>query len=326
MNTRQGWTFWQIVLAGVCGILGVGITVLSFIDLFVTVNHLVAPWWHWLAWTVVFIGEGSFTGTYLGWLLIDLKGKASRPWRLFILAILSVFAAASLTLNVYAGRYSLPDAVSHLIVVVAFFGYLIFAKMMVRQLSADPAKQAIEAALNDTRRYAIDYCKASRGPLWRWRVPSLVRVQILRSRLPDEVRQAVEMRASMGGWQKDVREWLSGPDALNLQRQAESDTRSASEAIAQSAPQAAPEPVSQVAAQTASPAAPRTSPGTARKPTPSAVKRMTPGDLAPYVGTLLETAPGTTPSDLMKSLRIGRDKATEALKLARRERLQAVAK
>jgi hypothetical protein len=53
---------------------------------------------------------------------------------------------------------------------------------------------------------------------------------------------------------------------------------------------------------------------------------MSGADLAPYVGTLLEATPGLSQADVMKTLRVGAEKAREALKLAKRDRLQAVAR
>ena len=316
------WTNWRLAIAGVAATLAVVLSPLFFADMFMTVRDMLAPDFGAWPWIVPIATEGAFVIFYLFDLLLTLFGKPMGwlRWMPYL------FAAGSLALNAIAGHGDPAATIGHAMTTLAFFGPVIAGEAVVRKLAVSDEEIRKARALADARRYAIDYCRAAKGAAWRWRVPSLVRVQILRNRLPDEVRQAVEMRASMGGWQKDVREWLSGPDALNLQRQAQSDTRSASEAIAQSAPQAASEPVTQVVPQAAPPAASRTSPGAVRKPAPSAVKRMTPGDLAPYVGTLLETAPGTTPSDLMKSLRIGREKATEALRLAKRERLQAVAK
>jgi hypothetical protein len=91
------------------------------------------------------------------------------------------------------------------------------------------------------------------------------------------------------------------------------------EAIPDRAPVAAPS-VPETALQDIPRTLPAPSPSAVRKPSPSAVKRMTPGDLAPYVQAVLEDAPETIPADLMKSLHIGREKAREALRLARRER------
>jgi len=232
---RQHWTAAHRIIAAFF-LLGVGfVGVLAFTDIFLSVTHMLRAWWKGAAWTVIALGEGSFTTSYLGWMLLDLRAKLSQRARGWLFGYLSLFVVSSLVLMLYAGRDGAPDLLSHGLAVVAFYGLLILLKVAVRTLFADPAKRAMEEALADARRYAIDLCRARRGPLWRWRVPTLLKRQILTGRFPDAVCEAVEAVVTAGrsgGWQQDVREWVMGPDGLNLNAQAKVASDRAADAIA----------------------------------------------------------------------------------------------
>lgn len=241
---RKGWTFWQLVLGVACVLIGTGIAAFGFIDLYLTITHLIAPWWGSWSWTVILLGEGAALGAYLASLLAVLRLVAvPRALAVFLGGYLALFAAGSLTLMLYAGRASAPDLVSHAIVPVSFFGYLLLAKVLVRHLSA-PAPTAADNALSDARLYAMDLLRDRKGAAWRWlpSVPSLLRRQVLTGRLPAAVTVAVRESLTAYGqpWEPAVREWVLGPEGLNLSARADADARKAASAIASETPAGAP--------------------------------------------------------------------------------------
>lgn len=325
-HAREAWTGAQMVLGTACTVLGIAIAFFGFTDIYLSVTHLLAAWWGAWAWTVILLGEGSGIGSYLGWLLLDLRDSPPRRVRAFLAAYLAGFAGVSLALMLYAGRAAVPDLLSHALIVAAFYGYLVFAKVLVRRLSADPAAREAEQALADARRYAMDLLRDRKGALWRWRpsVPSLLRRQVLTGRLPAAVLTAVResLREYGQPWEETVREWVLGPAGLNLSAQAEMASQKAAETIRQEVPEGVPQTVPEAPSGTVPEAVSgpsrSASPGAPRKPSPSAVKRMSGADLAPYVGTLLEGDPGLTKAAVMKALRVGEPKAAEALRIARR--------
>lgn len=210
-----------------------------------------------------------------------------------------------------------------------------------RHLSAEPPT-ALDGALADARRYAMDLLRDRKGIAWRWRpsVPSLLRRQVLTGRLPAVVVAAVRESLPEYGspWEPAVREWVLGAEGLNLSAQAEVASRAAAETIRQQAAQEPPEVPSgvpsQTALETAPPARPRRPaapvPDGPRKPSQAAVRKASGADLAPYVAALLDADPQLTIEMVMGDLRIGRPKARDALRLAtearRRDRIQAVGK
>jgi hypothetical protein len=317
MTARKDWTGFEIALGVACGALGGAVAILGFTDIFVTVNHVVAPWWGWLAWTVIVLGEGSGLGSYLGWLLLDLRDKPPRRVKVFCACYLSTFAALSLLLNVYAGRGSVPGTVSHGLAVVAFFGYLVFIKVMVRRLSADPAAERLALALADARQHAIDLCRDRRGLLWRYRVPSLLRRQILSGRLADEVREAVTLKVSVGatgGWEATVRTWVFRE--LNLPALASKADSEAAADIARSAPETAPQ-----ASPAASPQArPEARSGPALRLAASKSRSMSAGDLEPHVSAMLDEYGSVSQARVKRDLHVSTEKAAGALRLAKRGR------
>src|SRR5579859_625219 len=109
-HARPEWTGWQIVLAAACALIGVAVAAFGFLDLYLTVTHLIYPYWGTWSWTVILLTEGSALGCYLGWLLRDLReARRSAGMTVFLAVFLSGFAAVSLALNLYAGRASVPD-------------------------------------------------------------------------------------------------------------------------------------------------------------------------------------------------------------------------
>jgi len=129
----EGWTLGQATLAVGLLALGAAITVPAFVVLYLTVTHLVYPWLGDWSWTVPASGEIAFTGIWLTGVLLAWRGEPGGAIRPVLLAL---FAAGSLYLNVYAAHGSAPDAVAHILVVAAFFGYLVVGKSAIGKLRA----------------------------------------------------------------------------------------------------------------------------------------------------------------------------------------------
>ena len=318
----RGWKALAKIIVGASVLLAP----VFFIVMYLTVTHLVRPSFSGWAWTVPVGTEGCFVILYLLDILLEWADKPM-GWLRFMPY---PFATASLWLNVYAAHGNLPGMVGHGVITVAFFLPLIAGEAAVRSLARTDKQIAVKQAMSDARRYALDLVRATKGPFWRFRIPTLLKRQLLRTRFPDGVRAAVAECAVSGGWQKEVRDWVLGPDGLNITEQARADSERARDAI-RSAPETAPEAAPEIALEAAPEAPPQVvsqpvsktarpaTPSGPRKPSASAVKRMTGEDLAPYVGVLLEDDPKLTPSDLMKTLKIGRIKADEALRAAREQ-------
>lgn len=310
----EGWTVPQAALGAAVGVLGVAVAILGFIDIYLTITHLLHAIWGDWAWTVIVLGEGSAAGSYLGWLLLDLKDRPPRRVQVFLAVYLTAFMAGSLVLNLYAGRGSVPGLVSHAVVVAAFFGYLIFVKILVARLSADARTRAMEQAVTDARRHAIDLCRDQKGVLWRFRVPSLLRRQILTGRLPDEVRVAVAEHVRAGrtaGWEAKVREWVFRELRIDLIAAAASEK--AARDIAASTPPGEPE-----SAPEARPGArPETRSGPALKLAASKSRGMSSAELEPHVTAMLEAYGTVSEARVKKDLHVGTEKAREALRLAK---------
>lgn len=317
------WTKPRVALALVCGVTNVAIAIFGFIDLYLTVTHLVASSWHSWSWTVILLGEGAFMSGYCGWLLLDLFGKTAPRIRILIACYLGLFALGSFGLQGYAGRGSVPAFISHMVVSLSFFGSALFAKVIVKALSADPQKEREAQALADARRYALDLLHAMRGPLWRFRVPSLLRTQILRCRFPDEVRLAVIAKAGVGGWQKDVRGWVLGLDGLNIHAQAKADSERARQGLTTPAevPVATPaEPPAETALTTPAktPAAPP-SQHPSRKGPKRSPRQVPDAELADLLVPLLNQDPDMSIGRAMEHTGTARPRARRVLELARAE-------
>ena len=166
-----------------------------FVVLYLTVTALVRPSFGFWAWTVPVATEGCFVLLYLLDIRLALAGKPMGWLRLTPYP----FAGASLFLNVYASRGSIPGMVGHAAVTVAFFLPLIVAEAAVRRMAVSEEDAALAREMADARRYALDLVRDRKGVLWRLRVPSLLRVQILRARPPAAVSEAVSDGARFGG-------------------------------------------------------------------------------------------------------------------------------
>lgn len=270
---RKGWTVPEGLIAAGCIILGSCVVGLGFTGIYITVVPLLETWWHWFSPLYLAVSEGSFAFAYLGWLLLTMRDDPPRRLVAGLLAYLAMFAAASLALCSYASASSFPDLVSHVALCVAFFGAGIFAKVLVHRLTVDPSARAQEVALRDARQYAMDLLRARLGPAWRYRCPSLLRRQVTTGRLCDAVRDDIREKVAAGrsgGWESVIRDWVLGPEGLNLAAQAEEDARRVRESITGPIPVIAPEPLPVV-----SPAPPGSTPAktSPRTVTASAVKR-----------------------------------------------------
>lgn len=179
-----------------------------FIVLYVTSTDVVRPAFGIWAWTVPVATEGCFLLLYGLDIFLQWCGKPM-GWLRFTPY---PFAAASLLLNVWAYRGDLPGMLGHAVLVVAFFLPVIAGEAAVRSMSVSDDEVRYTAELADARRYALDLVRDRKGRLWRWRVPSLLKRQILRSRPPAVVASAVRDGASYGGaekWETPVEEWVT---------------------------------------------------------------------------------------------------------------------
>lgn len=170
--------------------------------MFVTVTALVRPAFGWWAWSVPAATEGSFAFLYGLDLLLQWRGKPMGWLRLTPYP----FAVASLLLNVWADRASVPGMVGHAAVTCAFFLPLLAGESAVRSLAVSDDQIRAEAETRSACRYARDLLRDQRGPFWRWRVPSLLRTQVLRRTPPAMVRDAIA--AGPEQWEAAVHAWL----------------------------------------------------------------------------------------------------------------------
>lgn len=324
-HAREGWTSPQLALAAVYVTLCPLIGLFAFVEIYQTVTHLVNPWFGNWDWTVPASAEGMFTALYAGWVLLELRDDPPARVRLVLGAFLSACGLASYALNIWAAHGIVPDALAHAIVVTAFFGVLIFGKVLVRRLKVTPAERKTEAAMTDARQHAIDLLRDRRGLLWRWRVPSLLRRQVLAGRLPDEVRSEVSLKVGAGrtsGWEETVRAWVFRELSIDLIAAAAEEKAAAGIAgnppggehrdTRETAPQARP------AARSG--ARPEARPGPALKLPASRSRNMTPGDLEPHVSAMLEAYGQVSQARVKRDLHVSTEKAAEALKLARQKR------
>lgn len=330
-HARKDWTGSHVALGTAVATLGVAIGILGFLDIYLSVTHLLHPIWGDWSWTVILLGEGSFAGCYLGWLLLVLRDRPPARIRAFLVAYLSVFAAGSLVLNLYAGRKSVPGLASHAIVVAAFFGYLLFVKVLIHRLSADPAARAMEEELADARQHAVDLVRDRCGMFWRITAPRLLRRRITSGRFPHAVVSAV--RNSLGeygpSWEPAVGTWVADGLAVRVKAQTQADavhediTRRASEAMAQSMHEAPPEtshePPSGDGHETPSvtPARER-----ARRPSKPRPRAMSDDELMPFVLDLFDDDPAPSIGAVRRATGTGPERARRLLERGQEEERQ----
>ena len=154
-----GWTRPQRFLAAVLIVLGVGITIPAFTEIYLTVTHLVRPAFGDWAWTVPVAGEIAFTYLFLSGVLLAMKRAPAGVMRS---VLMPVIIAGSVVLNIWAYLGSVPAITGHLIVVVAFFGVLLAGKETVMTLLGGEVKA-------DRLRFGEWVAQPLRTlALWRW--------------------------------------------------------------------------------------------------------------------------------------------------------------
>jgi hypothetical protein len=119
------WTRPQLFLAAALVILGIGITVPAFTEIYLTVTHLVRPAFGAWSWTVPVSGEIAFAYLFLNGVLLAMRRAPAGAMRSVLMAAI---IAGSVVLNIWAYLGSVPSVVGHLIIVVAFFGVLMAGK------------------------------------------------------------------------------------------------------------------------------------------------------------------------------------------------------
>jgi hypothetical protein len=202
----------QKVLAGFAAVLGLGLTPMFFIVMFMTVNELLGPYFSGWAWTVPVATETTFVLlTVLAILFEWMRRPVPSLWRLPYL-----FAGLSVFLNVWADRASPAGIAGHLAVTAAFFIPMSFAKTTVRKLIITSAERARAQSLADARAHAQDVLRAAFGVFWRVRTPALLRRQLKSSRLPAAVMAAVDT-TDAAVWEPVVQAWITAAVTLPAQ-------------------------------------------------------------------------------------------------------------
>lgn len=187
---------------------GILLAPVFFIVMFLSVTSLVRPSFGGWAWTVPIATEGCFVLLYL----LDIRLELARKPMGWLRFTPYPFAAASLWLNVEAGRGDLPGMVGHGVVTVAFFLPLIAGEAAVRRLALTDAECALRSARGDAIAHARDILRAELGLAWRLRTPVLLRRQLRAGRLPAAVMAAIESGLGYGGatvWEPVVQQWVT---------------------------------------------------------------------------------------------------------------------
>ena len=338
LHARKDWTRPHVALGAAVATLGLAIGILGFLDIYLSVTHLLHPIWGDWSWTVIVLGEGSFAGCYLGWLLLVLRDRLPAKVRVFLVAYLAVFASGSLVLMVDAGHKSVSDIASHVIVVLAFYGFLLFVKVLIHRLSADLTARAMEEELADVRRHAIDLVRDRCGMFWRFTAPRLLRRQITSGRFPHAVMAAVRDSLAEYGpsWEPAVGTWIADGLAVRVKAQTQAETvheditRRASEARSvtmQETPlvtvhEASGEPLQMPSGdehetRSATPARERS-----RKPSKPRPRVMSDDELMPYIRDLLAEDPGASISRARKATGTGPERAKRLLERGQEEERQ----
>jgi hypothetical protein len=119
------WTRPQRFLAATLVVLGAGITVPAFAEIYLTVTHLVRPAFGAWSWTVPVSSEIAFTYLFLNGVLLAMRRAPAGAMRSVLMAAI---ISGSVALNIWAYLGSVPSVVGHLIIVIAFFGVLMAGK------------------------------------------------------------------------------------------------------------------------------------------------------------------------------------------------------
>lgn len=199
--------------------------------------------------------------------------------------------------------------------------FLLWRRMHLLGVTSWPLMTALE----DARLYAADVVTAARIRRPGLPVPLTVARAIRSGRFPGDVAERVRTALGYGGsslWEPAVNEWLASrlglPEAIsdvlsNARREA---LPAAAETPAETPSPAVPEPASRPAAETQPAPGPRPRP----KLTAKRSRGMSPDALVPWVSDLLDDDPAVSLNRVISELHVGRDKAAEALRLAKRNR------
>lgn len=310
-------------------LLGLALTPIAFVVMYVTVTDLLRPSLGVLAWTVPVGTEVGFIGLFLADLLLEWAGKPLR----WLPAVPYLLAAASIALNALAGDHALAGVLGHEVLPAVFFGYLIAGKSAVRRLAVSDEARRHEIALADAKAHARDMLRSACGPFWHLTAPVLLRRQLRSGRLPALVLEAVETGEAVT-WEPAVEAWIAS--SVTLPERTREALRVAREAVPASTPEPVPAQapaLSPDVPETVPETAPRTSPGRAPKPvtkpalklTAARSRGMSPEQVAEHVSAMLdEYGENVSLSKIRADLHVGADKATAALEIARRGRAQVV--
>jgi len=260
---RASWGKLRVVIIALAALLAP----VFFLDMFLTVTHLLGPSFGRWAWTVPAATEGSFTVLYLLDLYLQHMGKPMGwlRWAPY------PFAAASLFLNVYASWGNVPAMTGHAVVTIAFFLPLLAGEAAVRSLSVSDEAVRFATEMADARRYALDLVRDRKGPLWRFEVPSLLRRQILHSRPPAAVTAAVSDGLAFGGaakWEPAVETWITDSLTQDVKMTVKVEAKKR-DLERQAQPSAGPSTDSQAGRQT-----PRQKPASSRELKAAKVRRL----------------------------------------------------
>jgi hypothetical protein len=220
-------------------LIGLGLTPVFFMVMFRTVITLERSSFGWQAWSVPAATEGAFAFLFCMDVLLMLARKPM-GWLRFVPY---PFAAISLALNVWAYLHDVPGLLGHAVVTAAFFVPLVAAETAVRSMSVPDREVAVRAEREAACRYAMDLLADSKGMFWRWRsdVPSLLKSQVRKGRLPADVTES--LAGGPRSWEPAVRAFVvKGLTAGAWMKAEESVTRRRIEQSAVPAPVPAPAP------------------------------------------------------------------------------------
>ena len=323
MGKHSRLTNGQCTLAATIATLALLVSPLFFAVMFATVNHLLAPSFGWLAWTVPVATELSFVILYLLELLLEWLDRAPGWLRIAPYP----FAAASLALNVYAAHGDVPGMIGHAVVTVAFFLPLIALKAAVHRLTASDEDRRRATAVSDAIAHARDILRAA-DRWWRLRAPLMLRRQLRTRRLPAAVMDAISEGVMFGGaakWEPAVESWITRslalPEGVSAQLAAarEAASRSMPQPELETSPEPAPELVSEPVPQPRPKRVQEHAPKVALKLTAAKSRSMPPEQVAEHVSAMLEEHGDVSLNRVKADLSVGTEKAQRALEIARRE-------
>lgn len=209
MNDHTPLTRGQKTLGAVILLLALAVTPVFFIEMFLTVNGMLGPHWNGWAWTVPVASELTFTLLFLWAVLMEWlrRGKTALWIAPYPFAIMSAF------LNVWAAHGNVADMMGHLVVTLAFFAPVTFAKAGVRGMLVTDEERTRAVARKDAQAHARDMLRSALGIAWKFRASVLLRRQLRSGRLPAKVLEAAE-GGNATEWEPAVEAWIAAAVAL----------------------------------------------------------------------------------------------------------------